>query len=122
MMILADPVISWEHFVTFFAGSTALGIVAHAVNTAPTPKNVWGQWLLGVIKFAVGQRISAMNAFQGKDTMVVAVPQGSIPGMTKATESASSHTEVTPGEIKVVNEHVAKSETTIPNPAPKDGQ
>lgn len=79
---LADPILSWEHFTTFFAGATALGVVAHAVNTFPTPANKYGQWFLGCIKFAVGQRISAMNAFQGKDTVVVQVPQGTGSGLT----------------------------------------
>lgn len=91
-----------------------MGLAGHAVNTFPTPENKYGQWLLGVIKFAVGQRISALNAFQGKDTMVVAVPQGTGSGLAHASEMATSHTEVTPTEVKVVSEKVIKSETTVP--------
>jgi hypothetical protein len=120
---LADPVISWEHFITFFAGSTALGIVAHAVNTAPTPKNVWGQWVLGIIKYTVGQRISAINMMQGNSTMVVAVPQGTGPGLTKSAEQSHRNIDVTPETIKVTDEKTTKTETTLPNPSPpKEGE
>ena len=62
-----------EHGVIFLAGGTALSIVAHAVNTFPTPKNPYGAWLLGTIQFAVGQRVAARNTYQGKDTMAVGV-------------------------------------------------
>jgi hypothetical protein len=55
--------------ITFFAGSAFLGIVAHAVNTFPTPVNPYGAWLLGVIQFAVGQRVAAANTFKGLQTM-----------------------------------------------------
>lgn len=115
-MFLSDPIVSWEHAVTFFSGMTFLGIVAHAVNTFPTPASQYGQWFLGIVKYAVGQRISAMNAFKGNDTMVVAVPQGTGTGsgLAKASEVATSHTEVTPTEVKVSSEKVTKSETTVP--------
>ena len=66
---------TWKHVEMFFAGSTALGLVGHAVNSFPTPQNVYGQWLLGCIKFAVGQRQSAMNALRGNDTVVYAAPR-----------------------------------------------
>jgi hypothetical protein len=48
-------------------------LLAHAVTTFPTPKNAYGQWLLGVVKWIVGQRISGVNAFNGYQTEVTAV-------------------------------------------------
>lgn len=62
-----------EHIVLLMSGATMLGIVAHAVNTFPTPKNPYGAWLLGVVQFTVGQRVVAKNTLQGKDTMAVGV-------------------------------------------------
>ena len=62
-----------EHIYAFFAGATGFAIIAHGVSTFPTPKNAYGQWLLGVIKFAVGQRITATNAFNGMQSEVTAV-------------------------------------------------
>lgn len=59
--------------ISFAAGSTFIGIVGHAVNTLPTPKNPYGQWFLGLIKYIVGQRISAINAFNGLQSEVTAV-------------------------------------------------
>jgi hypothetical protein len=46
---------------------------AHMVNTMPTPKSVWLQWMLGGVKWLVGQRVSAINAFNGLQTEVTAV-------------------------------------------------
>jgi hypothetical protein len=121
MMLISSD--SWKHVEFLFSGATALALVGHMVNTFPTPKNIYGQWLLGVIKFAVGQRISAMNAFQGNDTAVVAVPQGSGAKVTAAmqgtgsgssSQTASTHTEVTPDSIKVATEEVKKTETVLP--------
>ncbi len=71
--MMADPMFSGQHFIEFFAGATGLGIVAHAVNTMPTPKNPYGQWLLGIVKFIVGQRVSAVNAINGLQTEATAV-------------------------------------------------
>lgn len=48
-----------EHIEIFLAGSTALGIVSHAVNTFPTPQSAFGKWLLGLVQFVVGQRVQA---------------------------------------------------------------
>ena len=71
----------WNHagsvIITFLAGGTALSVVAHAVNTFPTPKNPYGAWLLGTIQYAVGQRVAAKNTLQGKDTMAVGVEKQS---------------------------------------------
>jgi hypothetical protein len=61
------------HWQDVFAGATMLGILAHAVNTAPTPQNAWGQWILGIVKYIVGQRVSAANAFAGFQTEATAV-------------------------------------------------
>ena len=119
MMLVTDTWLNLEHFEIFLAGSTALGIVAHAVNTFPTPANAYGQWLLGVVKFIVGQRQSAMNAMRGNDTITVPVPQGTGKGLAKQSETTSSHTEVTPSEIKVASEKVMKTETVVPNPNPE---
>jgi hypothetical protein len=59
--------------VHVLAGATVTGIVAHAVTTFPTPKNIYGQWLLGVIKYIVGQRVTADIAFRGLQAEVTAV-------------------------------------------------
>ncbi len=48
-------------------------VIAHMVATAPTPKNVWLQWILGGVKFFVGQRITAANAWNGMQSEVTAV-------------------------------------------------
>jgi hypothetical protein len=46
---------------------------AHMVNTAPTPKSVYGQWVLGGVKWLVGQRITAANTVNGLQSEVTAV-------------------------------------------------
>ena len=123
LITLTDPVMSWEHFITAFAGATAMGLLAHAVNTFPTPSNLYGQWVLGCIKFAVGQRISAMNAFRGNDTVVVSVPQGTGLGhLASSSQVTTSHTELTPTEVKVSNEKTTKTETTVPLDQAKKGE
>ena len=76
----------WDNFLM---GATLLGIIAHGVNSFPTPKNVYGQWFLGIIKFAVGQRLSAMNVMQGKDTVSIAVAQGTVAGIQSKSSSMS---------------------------------
>jgi hypothetical protein len=55
-----------EHVILFLSGSTALGIIAHAVNTFPTPENKYGQWFLGLVQFIVGQRIQGNRTLEGK--------------------------------------------------------
>lgn len=64
------------HYRDLLEGAAALAIVAHAVNSFPTPVNKYGSWLLGVVQFAVGQRIAGANTMQGKDTVAAAVPRG----------------------------------------------
>ena len=73
--------IDWDNILY---GATMLGLVGHAVNTFPTPNNKYGQWVLGILKFAVGQRTSAKNALQGNDTVAIAVPKGAGAGMQQA--------------------------------------
>jgi len=62
------------HAMVFGSGLSAAVIVAHAVNTFPTPRNRYGAWLLGVIQFAVGQRVAAMNTLNGLQSVVTAAP------------------------------------------------
>src|SRR5579863_9042412 len=118
-MITAD---GWRHVEFIFSGATFVALVGHAVATFPTPKNIYGQWFLGVIKFAVGQRLSAMNAFQGNDTVVVAVPQGTAAGIGSAKTSQTTATKITPDAITTEAEKTVKTSTTVPNPhdPPKD--
>ncbi len=92
-------------------GATLWGIVGHAVNTFPTPKNQYGQWLLGILKMAVGQRLSAMNAFRGSDTVAIPVPQGTGAGVQKAqSQPGSSSVQIGPESIKIKEQ----KETVIP--------
>ncbi len=58
------------HWGDVLTGATAVGIIAHAVNSFPTPTNKYGSWLLGVIQFAVGQRYIAANTMQGEQSKV----------------------------------------------------
>lgn len=103
----------WDNFLY---GMTLVGIVAHSVNTFPTPKNVYGQWLLGIIKFAVGQRISAMNAIRGNDTVTIPVAQGT--GSTvQSAQSKSSNIQVTDEAITIDE----KKKTVIPTGHPGTG-
>ena len=64
-----------QDLVSFLAGSTVIGIIAHAVNTFPTPANKYGQWFLGTIQFIVGQRVAASNTLKGQDTITAGVPK-----------------------------------------------
>lgn len=65
---------SWlQHGVTFLAGATGMGLVAHAVSTFPTPANKYGMWLLGVIQWVVGQRVAADNTLKGLQTVATGV-------------------------------------------------
>lgn len=119
-MVVALP--SWEHVSIFLAGSTALGIVAHAVNTFPTPENKYGQWFLGCVKFAVGQRVSAAAAIKGSDTVTVEVPRGTGAGLTKHAEQSQRSIDVVPGAVIVTDEKNAKTETVLPSTTPpKEG-
>ncbi len=103
-------------------GVTIWGVIAYAVNTAPTPEGRWGQWFLGIIKFAVGQYISAQNAIRGQDTLVAAVPRGQGTGSGTAggatTEVKKSSVDVTNDTIVVKDMH----QTTTVIPKPKEGE
>lgn len=115
-----EAIVTWQHVEIFLAGSTGLSLVAHAVDTFPTPANQYGQWLLGLIKFFVGQRQGAKNALAGNDTVTVAVPQGTGNGTGQSTETVSKKTEVTPEAITTATEKVTKTEVSVPNPNPTD--
>jgi len=69
------PSLSWEHVQIFLSGSTVLAIVAHAVNTYPTPKSPLGQWFLGCIQFAVGQRLQGKQTIGGQDNVTLLAKQ-----------------------------------------------
>ncbi len=122
--MFADPQLSTEvshvgghllsHWQDVLAGATFIGIVAHAVNSFPTPKNPYGQWFLGVIKYAVGQRVSAVNAFAGLQTEATAVTTEQ-----KAALSSGSKMEVikTPeGILKPVDGITTPSGTVVHDP------
>lgn len=74
--MFVDPIIngSWEHFEIFISGSFGLSVIAHAVQTWPTPKSVYGQWLLGTVQYIVGQRLRAANTVAGEETLTKQVP------------------------------------------------
>ncbi len=74
----------WANWDDVLFGATIWGIVAHVVNTFPTPKNVYGQWLLGSIQFAVGQRKLGQNTTQGNSTVPLMIP-GPAPKDIKGT-------------------------------------
>lgn len=65
-----------RHLIYFLSGGTVFGIIAHAVNTFPTPSNKYGAWLLGCIQFAVGQRQVARNTLEGLQTKAVGYQTG----------------------------------------------
>lgn len=76
-MIIADAVTGsnvWEHVQIFVSGSFFLGLVGHIVQTFPPPQNKYGQWALGSIQWAVGQRLRASNTMQGEGTLTKQVP------------------------------------------------
>jgi hypothetical protein len=64
------------HIVMFLSGSTAMGIVAHIVQTFPTPKNKYWAWLVGSIQYAVGQRERAENTMELCDTKTIPIQRG----------------------------------------------
>ena len=103
----------WDNFLY---GMTLVAILAHAVNTFPTPKNVYGQWILGIIKFGVGQRISAMNAIRGNDTVTIPVAQG--------TGTGVQHVQLKTSNMQVTDESITIDEnkkTVIPTGHPGTG-
>ncbi len=103
-------------------GVTIWSIVAYAVNTAPTPEGKYGQWILGIIKFAVGQKLSALNAIRGQDTLIAPVPRGAGTGSsgTSAATTKVEKTSVDVGEDTIVLKDMHQSTTVIPKP--KEGE
>lgn len=62
-----------DHWGDLLAGGTAIGLLGHAVNTFPTPTNKYGSWFLGVIQWAVGQRVAAGNTLKGQQSVITGV-------------------------------------------------
>lgn len=77
MIVQADSLIGnvWEHVSIFATGAAALGIVAHAVNTFPTPKSELGKWILGTVQYIVGQRLQAVQT-KTQDTKSISATSG----------------------------------------------
>ncbi len=97
-----------QHWGDVLSGVTLMAILAHALNTFPTPANQYGQWILGILKFAVGQRISGMNAIRGNDTVAVPVPQGTGAGV-QSTQSHKSNMAVSDQAITITEEKKTKA-------------
>ena len=67
----------WGEILSGIGGGAFLwGALGHAVQTFPTPKNVYGQWALGLAQWMVGQRERAANTFAGGDTATVELQRG----------------------------------------------
>ena len=64
----------YTHISLVLGSVTTWSIIGHAVQTVPTPKNVWGQWFIGIIQYAVGQKYRAANTIAGATTVTTAVP------------------------------------------------
>lgn len=111
-----------------FGGVTLWTWLAFALNTAPTPESRWGQWVLGLAKFAVAQKFSAMNVLKGQETLITGVPRGMGTGSGNGVQSAGTGTtasqqsgvEVTPESIIITDKK--ESKTVIPNPGLPDGK
>jgi hypothetical protein len=56
-------------FGGIFTGASAWAIIGHAVQTFPVPQSKYGQWFLGAIQYAVGQRERAANTVTGAGTL-----------------------------------------------------
>lgn len=50
-----------NHWVDVIAGATFLGIASHALASFPPSSNKYVTWLLGVLQYAVGQRLQGSN-------------------------------------------------------------
>ena len=42
--------INWSNLL---AGASAFGILSHAANTIPIPKNQYGRWAVGILQYAL---------------------------------------------------------------------
>lgn len=76
----------------FLGGSTAIGILGHAVSTFPTPKSAMGQWFLGCIQFIVGQRLQAKQTMGGQENV----------------NTLASRAIEPPAKLEVIAEHADK--------------
>jgi hypothetical protein len=101
----------WSHIVLvvsgFASGAVAWKILGNAVDTFPTPKNIYLQWALGVIKYAVGQRETGAIVFRGLQSEVTAV--------TNSQKVALANGNV----MQIVKRNGGPSE--IVNPVPGEG-
>src|SRR5436190_11561738 len=74
LQAVVQPVVdAWINIDKSVPGWLKFLILAHAVNTWPTPHNKYGQWALGLAKFTVGQRLSAVNTINGLQSEVTPV-------------------------------------------------
>jgi len=64
------------HVADMLGSAAVFGVIAHAVQSFPTPSNKYGAWLLGAVQYAVGQRERAMNTLAGADTSTAAIQRG----------------------------------------------
>jgi hypothetical protein len=78
-----------SNWIPILASSTATALIGHAVNTFPTPINRYGQWFIGVIQFAIGQRVAAQNTLQGNATVAQAIPAAVAKAATANADAAS---------------------------------
>ena len=58
---------TWTHIIAAISGATSVGILGHALDTFPQPTNKYAIWMLGVIRFAIGQRARAAETFNGTE-------------------------------------------------------
>lgn len=73
MFILAQTLVSnpahnfVNHWDDMLLGATAIGIIAHALDTFPVPNNPYAKWLLGTAQYIVGQRSKALATRNGTE-------------------------------------------------------
>ena len=75
-----------------FTGMGGFSALGHIVSTFPTPKNPYGQWLLGSVQYIVGQRVQAQQTVSG---------QANVNAMVKEAISP-------PAKVEVVAEPIQK--------------
>ena len=82
----------WSDAMLVFTGVGGISAIGHIVNTFPTPKNVYGQWLLGSLQYIVGQRVQAQQTASGQANV-----------MSMAKDAISP-----PAKIEVIAEPIVK--------------
>lgn len=114
----------WGDVLTGAAGGVFFWTwLAYALNTAPTPSTVWGQWFLGLLKFGVAQKYSAINMIKGQDTLITPVPRGTGTGSGNegapagTSEAKALSVDVVDG--KTVVKETQEKTTVIPKPPEK---